>query len=201
MKVITFDIETTNTFDEVASPDPKDLDISVVCIHNSDNNEITHYFTEDLGKLWPILESSDALVGYNSDHFDIPLLNKYYEGDPRSKSGAGLSKIKSIDLMSEIRKSIGRRIKLDDIVSATLGESKSSHGLQAIIWWRNGEKDKVVEYCKQDVNVTRKLYDYIKENGFCYYIKDGKKTKIDIDTANWDKIEEKKEPLNLGFGF
>jgi DEAD/DEAH box helicase domain-containing protein len=194
MKVITFDIETTNTFDDVVSGEPKDLEISVVCVHNSEDNSMNHYFVEDLYKLWPILETADSLVGYNSDHFDIPLLNKYYEGD--------LTKIKSVDLMSEIKKIIGRRIKLDDIASETLGESKSAHGLQAIIWWRNGEKDKVVEYCKQDVNVTRKLYDFIKDNGFCFYVKDGKKTKIEIDTTDWEKIEKKETPtLNLGFGF
>ena len=194
MKVITFDIETTNTFDDVGSWEPKDLEISVVCIHDSETNDVSHFFVEDLNKLWPILETADSLVGYNSDHFDIPLLDKYYPEN--------LNKIKSVDLMAEIKNIIGRRIKLDDIVSATLGESKSAHGLQAIIWWRNGEKDKVVEYCKQDVKVTRNLYDFIKENGFCYYIKDGQKTKIEIDTSNWEKIEKKESPtLNLGFGF
>lgn len=182
MRVITFDIETENTFDEVASPEPEALDISVVCIHDSETKEITHYFVEDLPKLWPILEKADALVGYNSDHFDIPLLNKYYEGD--------LTKIKSIDLMSEIKKSLGRRIKLDDVAEATLGEKKSAHGLQAIVWWRNGERDKVVEYCKQDVNVTRKLYDFILENGFVYVERNGSKEKIDVDTSNWEKVEE-----------
>ncbi len=193
MNVITFDIETENTFDEVASPEPKDLDLSVVCIHDSNTGEITHYFKEDLHKLWPILESADIIVGYNSEHFDIPILNKYYEGN--------LTKIKSIDLMQEIKKVLGRRIKLDDVTEATLGEKKSSHGLQAIIWWRNGEKNKVVEYCKQDVNVTRKLYEFILENGFVYVPKNGNKEKIEIDISDWNKIEEKHEPLNLGFRF
>lgn len=193
MNVITFDIETENTFDEVASPEPKDLDLSVVCIHDSNTGEITHYFKEDLHKLWPILESADIIVGYNSEHFDIPILNKYYEGN--------LTKIKSIDLMQEIKKVLGRRIKLDDVSEATLGEKKSSHGLQAIIWWRKGEKNKVVEYCKQDVNVTRKLYEFILENGFVYIPKKGNKEKIEIDISDWNKIEEKHEPLNLGFRF
>lgn len=182
MRVITFDIETENTFDEVASPEPSALDISVVCIHDSDTDKMTHYYVEDLNKLWPILEKADALVGYNSDHFDVPLLNKYYEGD--------LTKIKSIDLMKTIKESLGRRIKLDDVAEATLGEKKSSHGLQAIIWWRNGEKEKVVEYCKQDVNVTRKLYDFMLENNFVYIPKNDEKEKIEVDTSDWKEPEE-----------
>lgn len=185
MRVITFDIETENTFDEVGSPNAEDLDISVVCAHDSETDEMTHYFVEDLNKLWPLLEKADALVGYNSDHFDIPLLNKYYEGD--------LKKFKSIDLMKTIKESLGRRIKLDDVAEATLGEKKSSHGLQAIIWWRNGEKEKVVEYCKQDVNVTKKLYDFMLENKFVYVPKDGDKVKIEIDTSSWEKKGEDQE--------
>lgn len=184
MRIITFDIETENTFDEVGSPDAVDLDLSVVCIHDSETNEITHYFVEDLPKLWPIIEKADALVGYNSDHFDIPLLNKYYEGN--------LHNFKSIDLMKTIKESLGRRIKLDDVAEATLGEKKSSHGLQAIVWWRNGEKDKVVEYCKQDVNVTKKLYEFMLENNFIYVPKDGNKVKIEINTSSWKEL--KKEP-------
>lgn len=191
MRIITFDIETSNTFDETGSPDPADLDLSVVCVHDSETGEITSYFQEELDKLWPLIEKADALVGYNSDHFDIPLLNKYYSGD--------LTKIKSIDLMNEIKKTFGRRVKLDDIVQATLGEAKSAHGLQAIIWWRQGEKDKVVEYCKQDVNVTRNLFDFMKKNKFVYLERDGEKIKIEIDTTDWDKLEEKEiEPQTLG---
>ena len=194
MRIITFDIETTNTFDEVASPEPADLDLAVVCVHDSETDETMHYYKEDLHKLWPILENADALVGYNSEHFDTPLLNKYYEGD--------LTQIKSIDLMNEIRKSYGRRIKLDHVVSATLGEAKSAHGLQAIIWWRNNEKEKVVEYCKQDVNVTKKLFDFMRENKFVYIPKNGTKEKVKIDTSGWEKIEEGNGAApTLGLGF
>jgi DEAD/DEAH box helicase domain-containing protein len=192
MRVITFDIETSNTFDEVESPEPQALDLSVVCVHDSETNEITHYYQEDLNKLWPILESADILVGYNNDHFDTPLLNKYYEGD--------LTQIKSVDLMNEIKKVFGKRVKLDNVVQATLGEAKSAHGLQAIIWWRNGEKEKVVEYCKQDVLVTRKLYDFIKENGFVYIPQDNEKVKVEINSSDWEKIEgENGAAPTLGF--
>jgi DEAD/DEAH box helicase domain-containing protein len=182
MRLITFDIETENTFDEVGSPEPSALDISVVCAHDSETDEITSYFVDELDKLWPLIEKADALVGYNSDHFDIPLLNKYYDGD--------LSTIKSIDLMQTIRKGLGRRIKLDDVAQATLGEAKSAHGLQAIIWWRNGEKDKVVEYCKQDVQVTKNLYDFMKKNNYILVEKDGEQKKIEIDTSDWENNEE-----------
>src|SRR5680860_527023 len=122
MRYIIFDIETKNAFSDVAGRDPILLDLSLVSIHDSETDTISSYFEEDLGKRWPILERADALVGFNSDHFDIPILDKYYPGD--------LTQIKSIDLLAEIKNSLGRRIGLDAIAEATLGLRKSGHGLQ-----------------------------------------------------------------------
>ena len=191
MKVLTFDIETTNTFDEVGSSNPADLDLAVVCVHDSYTDQITHYFKEDLGKLWPLIEEASMLVSYNGDHFDIPLLNKYYAGD--------LNNIKSLDLMKEIKNVIGRRVKLDDIATATLSESKSADGLQSIIWWRQGKIDQVVSYCKQDVVVTRKVYDHAMAKGFLEYNNRGVKEKIKLDTTSWETIVENNLAPTLGF--
>lgn len=78
MRKITFDIETRNIFADVNSTESTALDLSVVCIHDSKTDEYSSYLQEDLPKLWPILEQADMLITFNGDHFDIPLLNKYY---------------------------------------------------------------------------------------------------------------------------
>ena len=185
MKVITFDIETSNIFQEVGSNDATDLDLSVVCIHDSETGEYSSYTQEQLSDLWPILEKTDILVGYNSDHFDVPLLNKYCPND--------LNKIKSLDLLKEIRASLGRRIKLDDVAKATLGESKSADGLLAVKWWREGQHQKVIDYCIQDVKVTRDVYDYAIKNGHLKWNNGSETTEIPLDTTNWEKLEDSAE--------
>lgn len=182
MRKITFDIETSNTFDEVGSSSASDLDISVVCIHDSETDQYQSFFVDELHKLWPIIESADMLIGFNSDHFDIPLLNKYYAGD--------LTKMKSLDILKEVHGSLGRRIKLDNIAQATLGKAKSGNGLEAIVWWRNGEKQKVIDYCIQDVKVTKEIYDYALENGHLKYPNGQKIDEIKLDTSNWESKEE-----------
>src|SRR6185312_13347520 len=111
------DIDTRNVFADVGKNDPSLLDIALVAIHDSETNEYSTYLVEDLPKLWPIIERADMLIGFNSDHFDIPLLNKYYPGD--------LTKIKSLDILKEIQKSYGRRMKLDQLAEGTLGDRKS----------------------------------------------------------------------------
>lgn len=182
MRKITFDIETSNFFTDTGSNDPASLSIACVCIHDSTTDAYSSFFEEDLVKLWPILEKADLLIGYNSDHFDIPLLNKYYRGD--------LRKIKSIDLMKEIKKVLGRRIKLDAVAQATLGIGKSASGVTANIWWNRGEKDKVVSYCIDDVKITKQLYDYAKKEGQVKYL-DGKELKtLTLDTSHWEVKKE-----------
>lgn len=179
MRKITFDIETSNIFQDVGKADPALLDLSVICAHDSDTDEYTTYTQEELQNLWPILEKADMLIGYNSDHFDIPLLNKYYPGD--------LTQIKSLDLLKEIKSSLGRRLKLDSVAEATLGKKKTGHGLEAVEWWKDGEVEKVREYCKEDVKITKELYEYALRNGVLKYKDLGKMRDIKLDTSDWEE--------------
>jgi DEAD/DEAH box helicase domain-containing protein len=194
MRRITFDIETKNFFADVGSNDPTALDISVVCIHDSHDDSYHSFLEADFPKLWPILEKADALVTWNGNHFDIPLLNKYYSGD--------LTKIKSIDLMAEVRDAIGRRLKLDTVAEATLGTNKSANGFEAVNWWANGEVDKVIQYCMDDVKITKNIYDYAVKNGKLLY-KDlgvgGQLREIKLNTNDWEKPAEHAMTFTLPF--
>ncbi len=177
MREITFDIETANAFPTLSRNDLSRMELAVVAIHDSETGEYSSYSKEELTKLWPILETADVLIGYNSNSFDIPLLNNYYPGD--------LTKIRSLDLLVEVQTALGRRLRLQSIAQGTLKVSKSGDGLQSVRWWQEGLYDKVREYCIQDVRITRKIYDYALEHGSLKY-KDLKDTKtIKIDTSKW----------------
>lgn len=185
MRKIVFDIETTNFFTDTGSNDPTSLTLACVCIHDSATGTYQHFFEEDLKKLWPILEKTDLLIGFNSDHFDIPILNKYYSGD--------LTKIKSIDLMKKIKKILGRRIGLNAVAEATLGKKKTGDGIQATTWWRKGEKQKVADYCLDDVRLTKELYDYVRARGTVKYRDRGALKELPIDTTHWE--QQKDSPM------
>ena len=179
MRVITFDIETVGDFG--SSGDFSKLEVTVVGVHDSESGTLTGYFKEELPKLWPVLESADVLVGYNSEHFDTPILNKYYAGD--------LTKIKSVDLLKEVKNVLGRRLKLDNIAEATLGKKKSGDGMQAVTWWKQGEYEKVRAYCLDDVKITRQLYDYALKHGSLKYKDYESGTReIKLDTSTWEQL-------------
>ncbi|MBP9832097.1 MAG: ribonuclease H-like domain-containing protein [Candidatus Pacebacteria bacterium] len=177
MRRITLDIETTNAAIGGAF-DPSTMNLTVACIHDTETDLFTSYEVEELPKLWPILERADLLIGYNSDHFDIPILNRYYAGD--------LTKIRSLDLLAEIKNVLGRRIKLDSVASGTLGKKKSGNGLDAIKWWNEGKKEKVIKYCIDDVRITKDIYEYALKNGKVTYSDFGKKKDITLDTSSWE---------------
>lgn len=177
MRYAIFDLETQNIFTDVDSREPTALDVSVASLYDTGTETYTTVTIDEIEKLWPIIEKADALVGYNSNHFDIPLLNKYYPGD--------LTTIKSIDILESIRTSLGRRLRLDSIAEATIGTKKSSNGLQAVRWWREGKINEIKKYCQQDVKVTKQVFEYALENGKVFY-KDGrKKIEIPLDVSSW----------------
>lgn len=182
MREITFDIETANVLPSFSRGDMSQLELAVVAIHDSTTGEFSSYTKEELPKLWPIIEKADMLIGYNSDSFDIPLLNKYYPGD--------LSKIRSLDLLVEVHKVLGRRLRLQSLAEATLGASKSGDGLQSVEWWQQGLVEKVKEYCIQDVKLTRELYDYARDNGKLKYKDLKEKRDIVLDTESWSAAAE-----------
>ncbi len=180
MRRITFDIETIGDFR--TNGDFSNLEVVMTCIHDSETGEYTSFLREELPKLWPIFERADVLIGYNSDHFDIPILNKYYAGD--------LTKLRSLDLLKEVRNVLGRRLKLDNLAEATLGKKKSGNGLESVQWWKNGEVEKVRQYCIDDVRITKELYDYAKKHKALKY-KDYEGVRdIKLDTSGWEKLAE-----------
>ena len=182
MRYIVFDLETQNIFQDVGSSDPASLDISVATLYDSVTEKYTTVTIDEIDTLWPIIEKADALVGYNSNHFDVPLLNKYYPGD--------LTQIKSIDLLESIKESLGRRLRLDSVAQATIGAKKSADGLQAVRWWREGNIKDIKKYCEQDVKVTKEIFEYAMKHGHVKF-KDGhRKKEIPIDTSSWEEKED-----------
>lgn len=180
MRRITLDIETTGAAS--GGFDISAMEMSLIGIHDSSDDSYQSFLVPELPKLWPILERADVLVGYNSDHFDIPILNKYYSGD--------LTKIRSIDLLAEIKNVLGRRVKLDSVAKATLGRRKTAHGLDAVTWWAQGKIDKIRKYCLEDVKITKEIYEFALANGRVRYDDFGTKRDVPLDTTHWESPQK-----------
>lgn len=190
-KEVVLDIETRNTFQDVGAYNPALLEVSLVGVYFYETDTFESFLKEDLPKLWPRLERADRIIGYNLLGFDYPCLQTCYTGN--------MMKLPTVDLLVEIEKRLGFRIKLDDVAQATLGVGKSGHGLMAVEYWRKGEIDKLREYCLQDVRVTRDVYDHALQRGEVSYTdRMGQKQTIPLPLEPVQAVE--KPAINLSLG-
>ncbi|MDO8583908.1 MAG: ribonuclease H-like domain-containing protein [bacterium] len=189
---VVLDIETRNTFQDVGAYNPTLLTVSLVGVYFYETDTWESFLLEDLPKLWPRLERSERIIGYNLFGFDYPCLQTSYTGN--------IMQLPTVDILLEIERRLGFRVKLDDVAHATLGVGKSGTGLLAVEYWKKGEIDKLREYCLQDVRVTKEVYEYALEHGEVKYMdRQGQKQTIPLPILPPQPAA--REAINLSLGF
>lgn len=176
MNLVYFDLESQKLFEEVGGRDPSKLLLACGVTWSTARNDFAVYWEKDVSALIAELKSADRVVGFNILNFDYEVLKPYALNE-------NLRSVRSTDMLQDIYRALHFRVRLDSIAKATLGTTKSADGVQSVQWFRNGELDKVAEYCKADVDITRRVYEFGRENGFVqYYSKLGSKLKVAV---NW----------------
>ena len=99
-----------------------------------------------------LLQRADLVVGFNNLRFDYEVLHGYTIFD--------LTQVPTLDMLVELQKVLQHRLSLDSIAAATLGLEKTSEGLQAIEWFRQGRMLEIAEYCCFDVKLTKLVHEY-----------------------------------------
>ena len=181
---LVIDLETKKSFAEVGGEQNiKELGISVAGVYSYAGDAFFAFEEHELSKFEEMLEGTAHIIGFNINHFDIPVLTPYLHK-------TYLEKIFVTDLFEHAVNFLGHRVGLAGLSKATLGKSKSGHGLEALQWFREGRIEEVKSYCLDDVRLTRDLYEYGKKHGhvlFESYI-DGKVHSIPV---SWGGIVPK----------
>ena len=176
MDIVVFDLETQNLFEDVGGRDPARLKVSCGVTWSSAKNDFTVYWEKDVPALIAELKSAGRVIGYNIKGFDYEVLKPYAPNER-------LVFLPTLDLMDDLFRTLSFRLKLDSVARATLGETKTADGIQAVKWFREGQLDLLAEYCKADVDVTRRVYEFGCANGFVqYFTRLGSKQKVKV---NW----------------
>ena len=177
MNNVFFDLETQNLFQDVGGrQNITKLKVACAVTWSTERNDFAVYWEKDVPALVDELRSATRVIGFNLHGFDYQVLQPYAP-DTRFAS------IPTLDLMLEIQKILGFRLSLDTIASASLGQGKTADGIQSVAWFRSGELDKVAEYCKADVDVTRRVYEFGRDNGYIFY-KSKLGSKLEV-AVNW----------------
>jgi DEAD/DEAH box helicase domain-containing protein len=151
--LLVFDVETKNLAEEVGGWDHiRDLGLAVAVTYEPETGTYRSYQEAQAGDLVDALRAAKLVVGYNVLRFDCEVLRAYTEDT--------LADLPTVDILRDLYRALGWRPKLDSVAGATLGEHKSADGVQAVEWFRTGQVQRVIDYCRQDVEVTWRLYEF-----------------------------------------
>lgn len=161
-RTLVLDVETQRSAEEVGGWDNADrMGLAVAVTQDLDTREVRVYTEKQVDALLDDLSRAARIIGFNIRRFDFSVLRGY-----RALDYAALP---ALDMLEEIHSTLGFRLSLNHLAQETLGAPKLADGLQSLAWWKAGERDKVIEYCKADVDLTRRLYEFGRERGYLLY--------------------------------
>jgi DEAD/DEAH box helicase domain-containing protein len=176
MNDIFFDLETQRSFQEVGGRENiRLLRVSVAVTFSTAANAFKSYTEQEVPALVADLKAAERVIGFNLLNFDYQVL-KYYTQER-------LSDLPTLDLLEDIYNKLGFRVGLDALARATLGDAarKSADGLTAIRWFREGKMDELIAYCRDDVAITKQLFEFGRDNGFVQYPdRNGRRNKVAV---------------------
>lgn len=169
------DVETRRAAAEVGGwGNAHKMGISVAVLYDSSLDDYLVYPQEELPALYEALARLDLVVGFNINRFDYKVLSGASPFDHRA--------LPTLDILEKVHARLGYRLSLDGLAKATLGTPKSATGLDALAWWKEGRLDDIITYCKKDVEVTRDLYLFGRDNGYLLFAnKAGKTVRLPVE--------------------
>ena len=157
-----FDLETQKSADEVGGwGNIHKMRLAVGVVWDSIDQDYFVYEEKDAKILVEKLQTADLVIGFNVIGFDYTVLQPYSDFD--------LQEINTFDMLVDVKKLLNFRLSLNHLAQHTLNAKKSADGLISLQWYKEGEIDKIIHYCKQDVEITRDLYLYGEEHGYVNY--------------------------------
>lgn len=137
--------------------DPLSLGISVVCAYDLATDRFRVFTLDTLDVFGALVAQREHIVGFNSLRFDDGLLAAH-----------GVNVRTTYDLLDEIRVATGQPrgyvkgqtrsgYTLGDVAMATLGVGKQGSGRHAPKLWQDGKIGAVIDYCLDDLALTRDL--------------------------------------------
>ena len=157
-----FDLETQKSADDVGGwGNIHKMRLAVGVVWDSIDQDYFVYEEKDAKTLVEKLRTADLVIGVNVIGFDYTVLQPYSDFD--------LQEINTFDMLVDVKKLLNFRLSLNHLAQHTLNAKKSADGLISLQWYKEGKIDKIIHYCKQDVEITRDLYLYGEEHGYVNY--------------------------------
>lgn len=182
-RVLYFDLETQKSAVDVGGWENTHLmKLAVGVVWDSLEQKHFSYLENEADRLVAKLRMADLVVGFNVIGFDYPVLQPYARD-------FDLQEITTFDMLVDVKRLLNHRLSLDHLAQNTLNAEKSADGLVSLQWYKEGKIDKIVEYCKQDVEITRDLFLYGESNGHVIYkTRSGTVKELKVDWKSADLV-------------
>ncbi len=173
---VVLDVETRYSADEVGGwHKASRMGVSIAVVYDSRTEAFTAYSQDRIPEMAEVLASAPLVVGFNLLRFDYAVLEPH-------APGFSFRALPTLDMLLKVYEQLSYRISLDNLSAATLGARKSANGLLALRWWKEQRLDKIEKYCVKDVELTRDLYLFGKEQGYLLFTnKAGQSVRVRAD--------------------
>lgn len=167
---IYLDVETLRVSDEVPGgwQSIHQFGLAVAVTWDAEH-QFREWYEADAGALVAELGRFARLITFNGNRFDLEVLRGY--------TPAHELRSRSLDLLACLEAKLGHRVSLASLARETLGSPKTGSGLEAVQWWRAGERAKVIAYCRNDVQLLIDLVSFARQRG--YVVVDSRQVPVD----------------------
>jgi DEAD/DEAH box helicase domain-containing protein len=181
MDHVVLDLEIARTIEETPGgwEATDQLGVAVAVLYEAQGQRFRIYGPEDVPALQRRLLAADRVTTFNGWSFDLPVI----WGLPRPQRVLALE-WSSDDLLRRIWQAQGldpdvfsdrhKGWGLDAVCEGTLGARKIGSGGEAPKWFQAGQWAKVVNYCADDVALTRDLCMFMDRYGYVVHPRYGR---------------------------
>ncbi|OQB10495.1 MAG: hypothetical protein BWY21_00254 [Parcubacteria group bacterium ADurb.Bin216] len=193
---VAYDIETKTRY---YRGEHKKLDFAIAVVYDSDTKKFHTIWDEEVYELPEYFQDAQVIVGFNNYGFDNQILKDsrvFAKGQWIDFSR------KSFDMYYYIYDKHKVRTKISDLSIPTLNSGKVVIELPPDELYNLGEFDTLEDYCRQDCNLTRGIYEYGLDNNSVYYEDRSKSIHmLDVDWEQYKALRWRRDYLDGKSGF
>lgn len=155
-------LTTQKSADEVGGWQHKHLlGLGVAMTYDTVDEQYRVYTAETVEELLSSLHQADLIIGFNLRDFDYQVLQAY--------TTASLAALPTLAILDEVQHTLGYRVSFRHLIHETLGSDRPDESLQTLEWFRQGHRDRIVQYCRRDIAYLRALVHHGAHAGHLWY--------------------------------
>jgi DEAD/DEAH box helicase domain-containing protein len=137
------------------------LGLGVAVTYDTREGRYNVYTAETVAALLASLREADLVIGFNTHDFDYQVLQPYTD--------VPLTTLPTLAVLDEVHHTLGFRLSLRHLVKETLGIERPNDSLRTLRWYQEGERERIVQQCRRDLDLLRELVRYGTGTGTVFY--------------------------------